>query len=58
MEADVFIEFRMEGYAELVALTGGDDTAVDFGQGLGVAVDLDDAGRTDKRQWHFTVDAG
>ena len=58
MEAGVFVEFGVEGYAELAALTGGDDTAVDFRSGLGIAVDLDDAGRADKRQWHFTVDAG
>ena len=48
MEAGVFVEFGVEGYAELVALTGGDDTAVDFCYDLGVAVDLDDAGCTDK----------
>ena len=30
MEAGVFVEFGVEGYAELAALTGGDDTAVDF----------------------------
>ena len=58
MEAGVFIEFGVEGYAELVALAGSDDAAIDFGQGLGVAVDLDDAGCADKRQRRFTVDAG
>ena len=58
MEAGVFVEFGVEGYAELVVLAGGDDAAIDFGQGLGIAVDLDDAGRADKRQRHFTVDAG
>ena len=57
MEAGVFIEFGVEGYAELVALAGGDDATIDLCQGLGVAVDLDDAGRADKRQRHFTVDA-
>ena len=48
MEAGVFIEFGMEGDAELVALAGGDDTAVDFRSGLGIAVHFDDAGCTDK----------
>ena len=58
MEAGVFVEFGVEGYAELVVLAGGDDAAIDFGQGLGIAVHLNDAGRADKRQRHFTVDAG
>ena len=58
MEVCVFVEFGVEGYAELVVLTGGDDSTVDFGQGLGVAVDLDDAGRADKRQRYLAVDAG
>ena len=31
VEAGVFVEFGVEGYAELVALAGGDDSAVDFG---------------------------
>ena len=44
MEAGVVVEFGVEGYAELVALAGGDDAAIDLCQGLGVAVDLDDAG--------------
>lgn len=30
VEAGVVVELGVEGYAELVALTGGDDTAVDF----------------------------
>lgn len=30
MEAGVFVEFGVEGYAELVALAGGDDAPVDF----------------------------
>ena len=30
MEAGVFVEFGVEGYAEQVALARGDDTAVDF----------------------------
>ena len=58
MEAGVFVEFGVECYAELIVLAGSDDAAIDFGQGLGVAADLDDAGRADKRQRHFTVDAG
>ena len=58
MEAGVFVEFGVEGYAELIVLVGSDDAAIDFGQGLGVAVDLDDAGRADKRQRRFAVDAG
>ena len=44
----VVVELGVEGDTELFVLTGGDDTAIDFGQGLGVAVHLDDAGRTDK----------
>lgn len=56
MEAGVVVELGVEGDAELVVLTGGDDAAIDFGQGLGIAVHLDDAGCTDKRQRHFTVD--
>ena len=56
MEAGVFVEFGVEGYAELVVLAGGDDAAIDFGQGLGIAVHLNDAGRADKRQRHLTVD--
>lgn len=48
MEAGVVVELGVEGDTELFVLTGGDDTAIDFGQGLGVAVHLDDAGRTDK----------
>ena len=58
MEAGVFVEFGVEGYAELIVLAGSDDAAIDFGQGLGVAVDLDDAGRADKRHRRFAVDAG
>ena len=58
MEAGVFVEFGVEGYAELVVLAGGDDAAIDFGQGLGIAVHLNDAGGADKRQRHFTVDSG
>ena len=34
MEAGVFIEFGVEGYAELVALAGGDDAAIDLCQAL------------------------
>lgn len=58
MEAGVVVEFGVEGHAELFALARGDDATIDLCQGLGVAVDLDDAGCADKRQWHFTVDAG
>ena len=58
MEAGVFVELGVEGDTELIVLTCGDDAAIDLCQGLGVAVDLDDAGRADKRQRHFTVDAG
>ena len=49
MEARVVVELGVEGDTELFVLTGGDDTAIDFGQGLGIAVHLDDAGCTDKR---------
>ena len=48
MEARVVVELGVKGNAELVALTGGDDAPVDFRSGLGVAVHLDDAGRTNK----------
>ena len=41
MEAGVFVEFGVEGYAELIVLVGSDD-----------------AGRADKRQRRFAVDAG
>ena len=58
MEVGVFVELGVEGDAELVALAGGDDAAIDVSQSLGIAVHFDDAGRTDKRQRHFTVDAG
>ena len=58
MEAGILVEFGVEGYSELVALAGCDDAAIDFGQGLGIAAHLDDAGCADKRQRHFTVDAG
>ena len=58
MEAGVVVELGVEGDTELIVLTGGDDAAIDLGQGLGIAVDLDDAGRADKRQRHLTVDAG
>lgn len=30
MEAGIVVELGVEGYAELVALTGGDNTTVDF----------------------------
>ena len=49
VEARVVVELGVEGDTELFVLTGGDDTAIDFGQGLGIAVHLDDAGCTDKR---------
>lgn len=57
MEAGVFIEFGVEGYAELLPWRAATMRPSDLCQGLGVAVDLDDAGRADKRQRHFTVDA-
>ena len=48
VEVRVVVELGVEGDTELIVLTGGDDAAVDFGQGLGIAVHLDNAGCTDK----------
>ena len=58
MEAGVFIEFGVEGLRRAGCPGGRRRCGHRPLPSLGVAVHFDDAGRADKRQRHFTVDAG
>lgn len=54
MEAEITVEFGVEGGGELVALAGGNDVAIDSSDGLTiVGSDRLDIGRTDKGHGHF-----
>ena len=57
MDARVVVELGMEGHAELVAGSHGDDASVDRGERGRTLVGFGDVGRPDKRHGDVALDA-